>query len=218
MARLRINWRTAQSVAPQAAATGERVEGEEVKQASSFRAEKPILIFVTDDDPTKKGMRKLQDVVFANEQVGLGAKFFDCVKMTAGDAMQDRIVSNIGRHTPRLVFLRRDYTVQAKLEGSQISGGKVLKAMKAASKKEYVTSFDKMVRAYRKLLDELDRLDSKRSYIADQKARVAAKPNASKAKKIERDEQKLNAEMEEWNKKEQAVMELRTRADKKAEA
>ena len=177
-----------------------------------------MMIFVTSDDPTSKDMRKLEDVVFVNEQVGLGSKFFDCVKMSAGDALQDRIIAEAGNATPRIVFMRRDYTVSSVLQRTGISGGKLLKAMKSAARTEYKTNFDKMVRAYRKMLDELDRFDSKRAYIADQKKRLAAKPNATKAKKIEREEKELAEGMEEWKKREDALKELKSKDDKPAEA
>ncbi len=177
-----------------------------------------MLVFVTSDDPTAKEMRKLEDVVFVNEQVGLGSKFFDCVKMSAGDALQDRIISEAGKHTPRLVFVRRDYTVGPVLQRTGISGGKVLKAMKATAKTAYKTNFDKMVKTYRKMLDELDRFDSKRAYIADQKKRLANKPNPSKAKKLAREERELQEGMEDWKKREAALLELKKKDDKPAEA
>jgi len=176
-----------------------------------------MMVFVTSDDPTAKEMRKLEDVVFANEQVGLGSKFFDCVKMSAGDALQDRIIAEAGKFTPRLVFIQRDYTVASVLQRTGISGGKVLKAMKLTARAEYKTNFDSMVKTYRKMLDELDRFDSKRAYIADQKKRLAAKPNASKAKKLEREERELEEGMAEWKKREDALKELKTKDDEPAE-
>ena len=216
MVRLRINWRSVDRVGPRAASTGSPAENAADVKGSTFRAEKPLLVWVTSDDPSDRVMRKCEDVVFANEQVGLGAKFFDTVKMTAGDALQDRIISKAGRQIPRMVFLGRDYKVVAKLEGRGISGGKMLKAMNSAVRKEYATSFETMVRSYRKLLDELDRLDSKRAYIADRKARLAAKPNPSKAKKLERVEKELEQDMADWDKKEQAILQRRTKGGKKA--
>ncbi|MHC4817074.1 MAG: hypothetical protein ACYTF8_03290 [Planctomycetota bacterium] len=179
-----------------------------------MRAEKPMMVYVTSDDPTDKVTRKLEAVVFANEKVCLGAKFFDTIKVSAGDALQDRILSENGRYSPRLVLLTREYKVVAVLQKKQISGGKLLKAMQRVAKMEYATSFDTMVRNYTKLLNELDRLESKKSAIADQRRRLQEKPNKSRDKKIARDEAKYEAEMNEWKKKEEAVLKFRVKGEK----
>ena len=179
-----------------------------------MRAEKPMMVYVTSDDPTDKVTRKLEAVVFTNEKVCLGAKFFDTIKVSAGDALQDRILSENGRYTPRMVLLTREYKVVATLQKKQISGGKLLKAMQRVAKKEYATSFETMVRDYTKLLNELDRLESKKSAIADQRRRLQEKPNKSREKKIARDEAKYEAEMNDWKKKEEAVLKFRVKGEK----
>jgi hypothetical protein len=212
LARLNISWRSLNEIAPQAVTTGETEENAEAK--AGMRAEKPLMVYVTSDDPTDKVTRKLESVVFTNEKVCLGAKFFDTIKVSAGDALQDRILSENGRHTPRMVLLTRDYKVVAVLQKKQISGGKLLKAMKRVAKKEYATSFETMVRDYTKLLNELDRLESKKSAIADQRRRLQEKPNKSREKKIARDEAKYEAEMDAWKKKEEAILKFRVKGEK----
>lgn len=192
--------------------TGEATEAEQ-QQQSATRLEKPMLIFINAEDDTDSDMRKLEDVVFADERVQLGAKFFDCVKMTPGDAEQDRLVKEAGRLTPRLIFVGRDYKVEDVIEGHKISSGKVVRAMQTVVRGEYETNFDTMVKEYRKLLDELDRLDSKRAYIADQKARLAEKADARRERKIQRDEEELQAEMADWTKKEQELLQLRRKGE-----
>lgn len=171
------------------------------------------MVFVGAEDDTNSELRELEDVVFADERVQLGAKFFDCVKMTPGDCEQDRLLKEEGRRYPRLVFVSRDYKVVDVMEGHKISGGKVIRAMQTVVRGEYETNFDRMVKEYRKLLDELDRLDSKRAYLADQKARLAEKPDPRRERKIQRDEEELEAEMAEWNKKEQEVLQLRRKGE-----
>lgn len=171
------------------------------------------MVFINSEDPTDSDMRKLEDVVFADERVQLGAKFFDCVKMTPGDAEQDRLLKDEGRRYPRLVFVGRDYKVEDVIEGHKISGGKVIRAMQTVVRGEYETNFDSMVKEYRKLLDELDRLDSKRAYIADQKVRLAEKSDPRRERKIQRDEEELEADMAEWTKKEQDLLQLRRKGE-----
>ena len=218
MARLNISWRSLDVIAPQAVTTGETVEiaEEDAEEATqtSMRAEKPMLVYVTSDDPTDKQTRKLEAIVFANEKVGLGAKYFDTIKITHGDALQDRILKEEGRYAPRLVFLTRDYGVSSVLQKKQLTAGKLLKAMKRAAKKEYSTKFEAMVRAYTKLLNELDRLDSKRSALADQRRRLQEKPSKSRDKKVARDEADLEVEMDAWKKKEEAILKFRVKGEK----
>lgn len=173
-----------------------------------------MLIWVTSDDPTNKVTRKLETNVFKSENVCLGAKLFDTIKISAGDALQDRILKENGRYTPRLVLMTRDYEVSDVLQKTQVSSGKLLKAMKRLAKKEYTTNFEKMVRDYVKLLNELDRLESKKTQLADQRRRLQEKPNKAREKKIARDEAEYQKEMEAWKKKEEAILQFRARGEK----
>jgi hypothetical protein len=221
MARLRIQWVSRDHVAPKAAATGETVgeEGAEAAKArDSLRAERPMMVYVTDDDPTNSIARKLEGVVFANEKVGIGSKFFECVKVSAGNALQDRILKDAGRLTPRIVFVQRDWTVNGVLEAKRISSGKLVKAMKAAARADYENKFEAMIRDYVKLLNDLDRFEAKKTQIADAKNRLASKPNASKAKKLEREERAFEKDMAEWQAKEKKLLTFRRKGDEKAQA
>jgi hypothetical protein len=173
-----------------------------------------MMVYVTSDDPTDKDTRKLESIVFASEKVGLGSKFFDTIKISHGDALQDRILKEHGRYAPRIVLLTRDYEVTDVLQRKQISAGKLLKAMKRLAKKEYVTSFETMVRAYTKLLNDLDRLESKKSMLADQRRRLQEKPNKSREKKIAREEKQYEADMDAWKKKEEAILKFRKKGEK----
>jgi hypothetical protein len=210
LARLGINWQTASEITPAAATTGEGAEAAPV-EAQSRIAEKPLMVYVMSDDPTDSETRMLDSVAFAKEQVGVGSKFFRCVKMTTGDAAQDRIIKEAGKGVPRIVFIDRRYKVVNVLQGNELSGGGIVKAMQQLVSKEYVNNFDSMVKSYISLLNDLDRLESKKEAIADQKRRVAEKPNKSKETKIERDEAEYKAEMEAFEAKEKKVLELKVK-------
>jgi hypothetical protein len=217
LAILKINWRTLTEVAPQAVTTGETSEEEAAPQAA-MRAERPMLIYVTSDDPTDKVTRKLEAVVFANEKFGLGVKLFDTIKVSAGDALQDRLLKEHGRQVPRMLFVARDYKVTDVIQGRQITAGRMLKAMKKLARIEYVTSFEQMVRGYTKLLNERDRLESKKTALADQRQRLQDKPSKSKERKIARDEAEFEADMAQWKEKERDLLKFRFKGDEKAEA
>ena len=200
------------SVAPQAAATGTATA--DANAQTSLRAEKPMMIYVQHDDDTNMTVRKLEDIVFIDERVALGAKFFDTIKVSPGTALQDRILKDAGRGTPRMIFLKRDYSVATVLRGKQISGSKMLKAMSGVARKEYVSSFDKMVRSYRKLLNDVDRLEGKKANIAQSRARMQRKPNPSKAKKLAREEKKLAADFKKLEERESKLLAFRSKRAK----
>lgn len=209
MARLNINWQTSTGVAPSAVTTGESAEA--AQPARAMISDKPMMVYVMSDDPTDSETRKLDSVAFAKEQVGVGSKFFNAIKMTSGDAAQDRITREAGKQVPRIIFMKRDYTIVTVLEGNELSGGGIVKAMQMVVRQEYTNNFDTMVRDYISLLNDLDRLESKKAAIEDQKRRVAEKANKSKEKKIARDEAEYKAEMEAFEAKEKKILEFKVK-------
>jgi len=215
LALLNISWRTLTEISPQAATTGEDTDAAP-EAGAAMRATRPMIVYVPSDDPTDKTTRKLEQVVFKNEKLGVGAKFFDTIKISAGDALQDRILKEKNR-VPRMVFLKRDYTVHAVLQQRQLTPGKIVKAMKSLVKVEYVNGFDSMVKDYIKLLNELDRLEGRKTQLADTRARLAGKPNASKAKKLARMEAEYKAERDAWVAKEKQILALQTKDQQPSE-
>jgi len=213
MARLNIQWKTQSSIAPAAAATG---DAKATENAGRARADRPMLVYVMSDDATDSNTRKLEDVCFVDERVAIGSKFFDCIKITAGDAMQDRLLSKNGDSAPRLLLVTRDYEVEDVLESRELSSGKVVRAMSSTVRADYANSFDSMVSNYAKLLNELDRLDGKRALIADKKKRAG--DSKSKLKKVEREEAKLEKEMENWKKKEEKLLAFKLKDAEKPKA
>jgi len=207
MALIRIDWRASSTVAPKAAATGDAEEAATANTATHL--ERPMMVFIPGDDETESTMRKVQDVVFANEQFAIGSKFFDTVKISAGDSLQDRVLASAGKETPRIVFLKRDYSVHSVLEGKGISAGKLVKVMAQVVRDEYEDNFDSMIREYGKLLNERDRIEGKRAALADQQARLAEKPNPSKAKKLERDAKEIEEETLKWEADHKALLGFR---------
>ncbi|MHC4958637.1 MAG: hypothetical protein ACYTGN_09685 [Planctomycetota bacterium] len=202
-----------ETVAPQAASTGENAE--EATARNATRADRPMMIYVVADDATDKLSAKLESVVFPNEQLGVGAKFFDTIRMTASNAAQDRLLKDAGKSAPRIVFVTRDYKVAAVFDKKgQLSAGKLVKAMKRVVKAEYVNSFDKMVKSYIKLLNELDRLEGRKAQVADLRARLQAKPSASKEKKLKKAEAELAADLKTWGEREKEALALKVKGTK----
>lgn len=215
MAKLGIDWKGQDHVAVKAAATeseeGDSAAAQPVKGGSALVAERPMWVFVTADDPTNEKMRKLEDNIFKNEDVGVGSKFFHCIKISEADAARDRILKEAGRGTPRLLFLRRDYTVASVLNADQLTAGKVLKGMKSLVAENYKNSFDSVVSEYKKMLNELDRLDSVRTNLEAKRQKA---DNASEQKKLERDQAEYEKDMAAWNEKEQKLLQLQKKGEK----
>ena len=204
MARLQIKWDSQSSVAPTAATTGDTNDAKEEKTSSKRFADRPMMVYVMADDNTDSNTRKLEDICFADERVGIGSKFFQCIKITNGNALQDRILSENGKDSPRIVLMTRDYDVLEVLEGKKISSGRLVKAMSKCVRKEYKDSFDSMVSKYAKLLNELDRLEGVKSLLADKRNRAGN--NEAKLKKIEREQKEFEADMEKWKKAEEKLL------------
>jgi len=216
MARLNIRWQSTNSVAPQAASTGDAQSAD--ADAGKRYAERPMLVYVTSDDATDSVTRKLEDVAFADERIGIGSKFFRCVKITAGNALQDRLLKDNGDATPRLLFVKRDYTVVATLEKKKLKPGTIVKTMARLARTEYKDSFSSMVSKYGKLLNELDRLDGVRAQNAETARKLKEKPNASKAKKLEKDIAEYEKKMEDWKKAEEKLLAFKAKPIKKPAA
>ena len=170
-----------------------------------------MVIFVTSDDESNSNVRKLEDISFKDERVGIGSKFFRCIKISEGDAAQDRLLKKAGKATPRLVFLKRNYEVVAVLERRSLSASKINKAMAKLAKTEYKSSYRSMLSKYAKLLNELDRLDDKRTKLAADEARYASNPRKykSKQKKFLKEKAKFDQEMDAWRKAEAALLEFK---------
>ncbi len=211
-ARLKIKWRIDTGIDPGTAATDRSAD---VTIKRSEWAEQPMMIYIPSDDPKAAITAKLETAVFVDERVAIGAKFFDAVKISAGHALDDRILTDYASDTPHIIFLKRDYTVYATLKGRQISASKLLKVMKALVRAEYVNDFDKMVREYAKLLNELDRLEDQNAVIEKLRNRFDADPNAARLKKLAHEEKAYDVAMEAWLEKEEKLLEFRLKPDKK---
>jgi len=217
MALLRIKWESKSTVAPQAASTGEATADADANVGKRY-AERPMLVYVAGDDATDSLTRKLEDIGFADERVGIGSKFFRCIKVTGGNALQDRLLKEHGKTTPRLLFIKRDYTVIATLEKRKLKSGSIVKAMARLAREEYKDSFSSMVSNYAKLLNERDRLDGVSTQLAEKARKLQAKPNASKEKKLNRDKAAFEKAMESWKKSEEKLLAFRAKPIKKPAA
>jgi len=196
------------SVAPKAATTG---EAEVSEDAGRLIADKPMLIYITADDTTNVMTRKLEDISLKDERVGIGAKFFKCIKITEGNAAQDRLLKEHGKSVPRVIFMKRNYEVIGVAEKKKLSASKLNKLMAKLAKAEYKSGFSSMVSKYAKLLNELDRLDDVRARLAADSKRYNENPRkyATKLKKLAKEKAAFDKQMEAWKASEAKLLELK---------
>lgn len=170
-----------------------------------------MVIYIAADDETSTTARKLEDISFKDERVAIGAKFFRCVKISAANAAEDRLLKEHGSSTPRLIFVKRNYEVVGVLENNKLSASKIQKEMAKLCKDEYTNSFSSMLSNYAKLLNELDRLDDTSTKLAADAQRLADAGNRSSAKqkKYDRAKADFDKSMEEWTASEAALLELK---------
>lgn len=204
-----MTWDTATTrIAPATAAiTASDDEDEDSEPAEKPRADKPILVFVEspDDDDANQ---KIAKQIFDNNKVIIGSRFFKCVRMTEADALEDPIISEAGKQTPRLVLLTPDYEVGKVVQG-KVSSSKVFNALKAVAKKSYKGNFDRNVKALLKLPNDFDCVNDAIK-VLKQKEERGVKPG--EAKRITKELEELAEEQKELEEKrdELLAMELKT--------
>ncbi|MHC4224528.1 MAG: hypothetical protein ACYSX0_17655 [Planctomycetota bacterium] len=201
--RVTIDWELVEEVAPDPAETGKPAPPEGQVPP---RAERPMMVFVRPRDAKDKRVVKIEKVVLVSEQVAIGAKFFLSLSISERDANEDPILDATPDVTPRLVFLKRDYSVHSVLKGKEVSASRLLKAMRALVRLEYVTDFDKTIQAYVKLLNEKDRLLARREALAGQRDKLAGDLTSPKARAHRKKEEKLEREFEAWEEAETALL------------
>jgi hypothetical protein len=117
----------------------------EEQSARASRSERPLFVFIHDADATT-GTE--DDKAFQDERVSVGARFFDCVRISKGDAAEDRLLKPYVAKAPVLLFLRPNYEVAAS-HPARFNASKIFDAMCATMKKDYKNSVDAVLKAQR---------------------------------------------------------------------
>ena len=164
---------------PQAVATrsAEQEENKDEAPAEKPFAKKPILVFIESADDTGAN-DKVANIVFDNNKVILGSRFFKCVRMSAADAENDALLRDSGKKLPRIVMITPDYEIGKVVQG-KVKAGDVYKAMKAVAKKSYKGNFERNVKALLKLPADYDSLNAELKVLKAKKEK-GLKPNEVK--------------------------------------
>ena len=155
--QFQIRWRDATEVSREI--TTGMTEEESLKAS---RAERPLFVFIHDPDATE-GTE--DDKAFQDERVAVGARFFDCVRVSKADAAEDRILKAYAAKAPILVFVRPNYEV-AGTHTARFNASKVFDAMCATMKKDYKNSVDTVLKQQREIEKERAALEREKEKLA----------------------------------------------------
>ena len=204
-----MTWDTSTTrIAPGSAVeTASDEEDADSEPAEKPRADRPILVFIESPDD-EDANQKIAKQIFDNNKVIIGSRFFKCVRMPESDAVEDPILSEAGKSTPRLVLLTPDYEVGKVVQG-KFSSSKVYTALKAVAKKSYKGNFDKQVKELLKLPNDFDSVNDAIKVL---KAKQERGLNEAKTKQVEKELAELAKEQEELEKKRDELMKMELRS------
>ncbi|MCK6461864.1 MAG: hypothetical protein L6Q95_18445 [Planctomycetes bacterium] len=134
----------------------------EEQSAKASRAERPLFVFIHDADATT-GTE--DDKAFQDERVAVGARFFDCVRISKADAAEDRLLKPHVAKAPILVFLRPSYEVAAS-HPARFNASKIFDAMCVTMKKDYKNSVDAVLKQQREIEKDRAALERDREKLA----------------------------------------------------
>ncbi len=147
---------------------------EESKKASL--AERPLFVFIHDGDATTG---KEDDKAFQDERVAIGARFFDCVRVSKGDAAGDRLIASYAAKAPILVFVRPNHEVVS-AHPARFNASKIFDAMCTTMKKDYKNCVDTVLKQQREIEKDRAALEREKDKLA--RLEGEAKPSAKTEK------------------------------------
>jgi len=133
---------------------------EQSKKASL--AERPLFVFIHDADATTG---QEDDKAFSDERVAIGARFFDCVRISKGDAVEDRLIASHAVKAPVLVFVRPNYEVVS-AHPARFNATKIFDAMCATMKKDYKNCVDTVLKQQREIEKDRATLEREKEKLA----------------------------------------------------
>jgi len=176
------------------------------------RGKKPVVVYIVDGTADETVVEKSEKTMFGTDEVVLGARFFNAVRIAAKDIGDPTLREKYARTLPALVFFDADGVEQGVLTG-QISASAVAARFDKVGSPFYVSRIPSMVT---KLLDVLVRTEKAEDRLAEAKKRVeeveARKETPAKA--VEEAKKKLMVVEAEMKKLEAERQELLTPAPK----
>jgi hypothetical protein len=170
-----IRWRDVTQVA-QDLTTGMT----EAEAARAARAERPLFVFIHDADATTGSE---DDSAFQDERVAVGARFFDCVRISRADAKEDRLLAPHAGKAPALLLVRPSYEVVS-VQPARFNANKVFEAMCATMKKDYKNCAQTVLKKQREIEKERAALAREKEKLAKLEEEATASGARAKVEKL----------------------------------
>ena len=174
----------------------------EEEAAKASRAEKPLMVLIHDID-AETGAD--DDKAFQDERVSVGARFFDCVRVSKGDAAEDRLLKSFAAKAPILVFVRPNYEVAAS-HPARFNASKMFDAMCSTMKKDYRNCVATALKAQKEI-------EKERAALEREKEKLAKLEEESKGTKTEKIRVELSATESALATREDALYKLEPKDD-----
>jgi len=159
---------------------------EEQAQAVSHN-DKPILVYVYNDEEQEDARFAIEAATaFGDDQVAIGARFFECVRIDIESAKNDRALKDhIGRQNS-LVFVRPNYEVADALhfKETRIASRKIFGEMCATLRMDYENCAKKAYSEMRKIMKERVELDQEADDVRKLDAEILEQESARKREKL----------------------------------
>lgn len=196
----------------------------EKEAAAISRSDKPILVFVYDDEAgqSEESPRFAieQAAAFADDKVAIGARYFECVRIDAESAKADHALKEHVGTANSLLFVRPNYEVAGTLhfKDMKVQARKVFAEMCATLRVDYENCVKSACSDMKKLQKERVKLDREQAEVRELDAKIADEPSAKRREKLmaERDEVqgKLDKEYEKLHAEETRIFALAPRESK----
>ena len=155
----------------------------------------------------EKALTALNSTVFQNERVGIAMKKFRCLRVNVEEIDNREIREEYLRTAPSFIFFDPAGGPLAELSGKRATS---LSNFSSALEKVWNQSFTVSLKSYTTdvtgVLNELDKINSKVQILEQNQARIKAKPNARKQRKLKAEAEALRAEKEAVLEKEQEIL------------
>jgi hypothetical protein len=153
-------------------------------------APRPVVVYFYSLEDEREN-RTLDTTVFCDEGVALSLRMFRCVKIDV-ETIDDRALRKQYRETPGFLIVDPHAQVMDRIAGKSAVSVSRMKGFVGKSWNKLFTMRQRdYLKGMKKVLDELDKLSGKKTVLNAKKARLASRPNPSKARALQKEEEEL---------------------------
>ncbi len=181
-----------------------------------YRDGRPVVVFLTSEDPEAAGGMKLASGVLADERVAIGSKMFHVVKMDGDKISRDHVhaATLAGKALPRFVVLDGGTGKKVGSIEYRPTPSSLFALMKKAAAKAYKSDIEKVIKDYQKMLTELDKVEAKRNALRVKKGAASEELVGAKERKLQQEEAAIEKDAEKLAAAETELLKFELKAGK----